>query len=64
MSRFAEMTSTKEGKILFELISRAVGALISGFIVWLSVKSAHEKISFPKALLTGIIISIVGSIIF
>jgi hypothetical protein len=56
--------STKSGRILLDVIIRSILAIINGFIVFLSVRAAGEPISFPKALLTGFLISIVGGLVW
>jgi len=58
------MMSTRSGRILLEVIIRSILAIINGFIVLLSVRAAGEPISFPKAILTGILISIAGELIW
>jgi hypothetical protein len=59
-----KMMSTTSGRILLEVIIRAILAIINGFVVLLSVRAAGEPISFPKALLTGFLISIVGGLVW
>ena len=59
-----KMMSTKSGRILLDVIIRSILAIINGFIVFLSIRAAGEPISFPKALLIGFLISIVGGLVW
>ncbi|MCX6998791.1 MAG: hypothetical protein NT106_00600 [Candidatus Sumerlaeota bacterium] len=60
----AKMMSTKSGRILLNIITWSILAIINGFIVFLSVRAAGEPISFPKAILIGFLISIVGGLVW
>jgi hypothetical protein len=59
-----KLMSTKSGRILIDIIIRSILAIINGFIVFLSVRAAGEPISFPKAILTGFLISLVGGLVW
>ncbi|GEM_PF-619491 len=60
----SKMASTKEGFLILDLILRAFGAIISGFVIWLSCRSARAPMSFLKSILTAAIISIVGGVVW
>lgn len=59
-----KIASNKEGKFIIGLILRAIGAIISGFVIWLSCRSAGAPMPFLKSILTAAIISIAGGIVW
>ena len=57
-SAFAEFGSSPVGRVIIFLVTRLILAVLEGIIVWLSVKSADETVPIPKAMLTGLLLSI------